>query len=152
MRDLVAVGVSILTLGQYLRPSAAHLPVARYYHPDEFAEMRKHPVHGARILANIKSPLVAAVLPGVQYHHEKWDGTGYPEGLRGSGIPLLGRLLGVADFLDALMSERAYHAGKSIDEVVQLIAEGAGVHFDPEIADAVVRLHARGALNVDEAS
>jgi putative nucleotidyltransferase with HDIG domain len=119
---------------------------------EEFAEMRKHPVHGARILANIKSPLVAAVLPGVQYHHEKWDGTGYPEGLSGSGIPLLGRLLGVADFLDALASERAYHAGKPIAEVVQLIADGAGVHFDPEIADAVVRLHARGALNVDETS
>ena len=66
--------------------------------PEEFAEMRKHPVHGARILANIQSPTVAAVLPGVQYHHERWDGTGYPEGLRGEGIPLLGRLLGVADF------------------------------------------------------
>ena len=49
---------------------------------EEFAEMRKHPVHGARILANIQSPLVSAVLPGVQYHHEKWDGSGYPEGLQ----------------------------------------------------------------------
>jgi putative nucleotidyltransferase with HDIG domain len=116
---------------------------------EEFAEMRKHPVHGARILANIKSPLVSAVLPGVQYHHEKWDGSGYPEGLSGSGIPLLGRLLGVADFLDALTSVRAYHAAKPLDDVVQLIAQGAGVHFDPEIADAVVRLHARGALNVE---
>ena len=75
--------------------------------------MRKHPVHGARILANIKSPLVSAVLPGVQYHHEKWDGSGYPEGLSGDGIPLLGRLLGVADFLDALTSARAYHAAEA---------------------------------------
>ncbi len=116
---------------------------------EEFAEMRKHPVHGAQILANIKSPLVSAVLPGVQYHHEKWDGSGYPEGLSGSRIPLLGRLLGVADFLDALTSARAYHGAKPLDEVVQLIVNGAGVHFDPEIADAVVRLHARGALNVD---
>lgn len=116
---------------------------------EEFAEMRKHPAHGARILANIKSPMVSAVLPGVQYHHEKWDGSGYPEGLSGSGIPLLGRLLGVADFLDALTSARSYHAPKSLDEVVQLIARGAGVHFDPEIADAVVRLHARGALSVE---
>jgi putative nucleotidyltransferase with HDIG domain len=117
---------------------------------DEFAEMRKHPVHGARILANIKSPLVAAVLPGVQYHHEKWDGSGYPEGLSGSHIPLLGRLLGVADFLDALTSARAYHEPKPLGDVVQLIAEGAGVQFDPDIAEAVVRLHARGALNVDD--
>jgi hypothetical protein len=80
---------------------------------EEFAEMRKHPVHGARILANIKSPLVSAVLPGVQYHHEKWDGSGYPDGLSGDGIPLLGRLLGVADFLDALTSARAYHPAMS---------------------------------------
>ena len=117
---------------------------------EEFAEMRKHPEHGARILANIKSPLVSAVLPGVRNHHEKWDGSGYPDGLRGGDIPLLGRLLGVADFLDALTSVRAYHAAKSLDEVVELIVAGSGVHFDPEVADAVVRLHARGALNVDD--
>jgi putative nucleotidyltransferase with HDIG domain len=117
--------------------------------PEEFAEMRKHPVHGAQILANIQSPLVEAVLPGVRYHHERWDGTGYPEGLRGDAIPLLGRLLGVADFLDALTSARTYHAARSLDEVVQLIIENAGVHFDPNIADAVVRLHRRGALMGD---
>jgi HD-GYP domain-containing protein (c-di-GMP phosphodiesterase class II) len=58
-------------------------------------------------------------------------------------------LLGVADFLDALTSARAYHAPKPIGDVVQLIAQGAGVHFDPDVADAVVRLHARGALNVE---
>jgi putative nucleotidyltransferase with HDIG domain len=116
---------------------------------EEFAEMRKHPAHGARILANIKSPLVSAVLPGVRYHHEKWDGSGYPDGLSGNGIPLLGRLLGVADFLDALTSARAYHPAMSLDEAVKLVAEGAGVHFDPEIADAVARLHARGELNVE---
>jgi putative nucleotidyltransferase with HDIG domain len=115
--------------------------------PEEFQEMRKHPVHGARILANIQSPLVEAVLPGVRYHHEKWDGTGYPEGLRGDAIPMLGRLLGVADFLDALTSARAYHSPRPLDDVVQLVAQGAGVQFDPQIADAVVRLHARGALN-----
>jgi putative nucleotidyltransferase with HDIG domain len=116
---------------------------------EEFEEMRKHPEHGARILSNIQSPLVSAVLPGVRYHHEKWDGSGYPEGLRGDGIPLLGRLLGVADFLDALTSARAYHAAKPLDEVVQLIARAGGVHFDPEIADAVVRLHRKGGLNVE---
>jgi putative nucleotidyltransferase with HDIG domain len=114
---------------------------------EEFDEMRKHPIHGARILSNIQSPLVEAVLPGVRSHHEKWDGSGYPDGLRGEEIPLLGRLLGVADFLDALTSARAYHEPKSVDEVVELIARGAGVHFDPEIANAVVRLHARGALD-----
>jgi putative nucleotidyltransferase with HDIG domain len=113
---------------------------------EEYAEMRKHPEHGARILSNIQSPMVSAVLPGVRYHHERWDGTGYPEGLCGESIPLLGRLLGVADFLDALTSARIYHSPKSLDEVVQIVARQAGVHFDPAIAAAVVRLHERGAL------
>jgi putative nucleotidyltransferase with HDIG domain len=118
--------------------------------PEEFAEMRTHPVHGAHILSNIKSPMVAAVVPGVRFHHEKWDGSGYPDGLKGSAIPLLGRLIGVADFIDALSSTRAYRSPKPLDEVVQLIADGSGVHFDPEIAAAVVRLHARGELSVDD--
>jgi putative nucleotidyltransferase with HDIG domain len=112
----------------------------------EFEEMKKHPVHGARILANIQSASVKAVVPGVQYHHEKWDGTGYPEGLAGDQIPLLGRLLGVADFLDALTSVRAYRPAMPVDEAVALIAKGAGTHFDPGIAAAVVSLHERGAL------
>jgi putative nucleotidyltransferase with HDIG domain len=114
--------------------------------PDEFDEMKKHPVHGARILSNIQSPLVLAVLPGVRYHHEKWDGTGYPEGLRGEDIPLLGRILGVADFLDALTSARAYRAPSPLQEVVELVTRGAGTAFDPTVAAAVVRLHQRGEL------
>lgn len=113
---------------------------------EEYAEMKKHPLHGARILSNIQSASVRAVVPGVQYHHEKWDGTGYPEGLAGEKIPLLGRLLGVADFLDALTSVRAYRRAMPVEEAVALITQGAGTHFDPEIASAVVRLHERGEL------
>jgi HD-GYP domain-containing protein (c-di-GMP phosphodiesterase class II) len=114
--------------------------------PDEFEEMKKHPAHGARILSNITSPSVTAVLPGVQFHHERWDGGGYPDGLRGEQIPLLGRLLGVADFFDALTSARAYRAPLSPDEALELVRQGSGTHFDPRIADAVLRLHAAGEL------
>jgi HD-GYP domain-containing protein (c-di-GMP phosphodiesterase class II) len=117
--------------------------------PEEFAEMRKHPEHGARILSNIQSPAVAAVLPGVRHHHEKWDGTGYPDGLAGEEIPLLGRLLGVADVLDALSSARAYRAALTFEEAVRTIGEGAGSHFDPRIASAALALHARGLLRAD---
>jgi HD-GYP domain-containing protein (c-di-GMP phosphodiesterase class II) len=117
--------------------------------PEEFDEMKKHPAHGARILANIQSASVKAVLPGVQYHHEKWDGTGYPEGLTGDKIPLLGRLLGIADFFDALTSARAYRSAMPVAEAVKLIEQGAGTHFDPEIAALVVALHARDALLPD---
>jgi GAF domain-containing protein len=88
---------------------------------EEFDEMKKHPAHGARILANIQSPSIKAVLPGVQYHHEKWDGTGYPEGLTGDAIPMLGRVLGIADFFDALTSARAYRDAVPIDETIALI-------------------------------
>ena len=95
----------------------------------EFKEMRLHPLHGARILSNIQSEKVASLLPGVKYHHERWDGTGYPEGLKGEEIPLLGRVLGVADFLDALTSDRAYRKGSTLEEAVQMVEgpRGAGV-------------------------
>src|SRR6266851_1527920 len=112
--------------------------------PEEFAEMRKHPVLGAQILGNIQSATVKAVLPGVQYHHERWDGTGYPEGLREEGIPFLGRLLGVADFYDALTSARAYRAAMPAEEAIKLIEHGAGSHFDPAVAAAAIRLFERG--------
>ncbi len=114
--------------------------------PEEFAEMKKHPAHGARILANIQSPAVKAVVPGVQSHHERWDGSGYPDGLKGEEIPVLGRLLGVADFLDALTSMRSYRQPMSLQEAVGLAVEGSGTHFDPKIVDAVVRLSESGTL------
>jgi len=113
---------------------------------EEFDEMKKHPLHGARILGNIQSAAVKAVLPGVQYHHEKWDGTGYPEGLAAENIPLLGRVLGVSDFFDALTSNRAYRKPMSVDDVVGLIRKSSGTHFDPKVVDVLVRLHERGEL------
>jgi putative nucleotidyltransferase with HDIG domain len=113
---------------------------------EEFAEMKQHTLHGARILSNIQSAAVMAVLPGVQYHHERWDGTGYPEGLAGERIPILGRLLAVADFFDAVTSSRAYREAISHDDAIDLIRKGAGTHFDPQVVDAIVRLHARGEL------
>jgi len=117
--------------------------------PEEFDEMRKHPVHGAQILGNIQSATVKAVLPGVKYHHEKWDGSGYPDGLKGEAIPFLGRLLGVADFYDALTSARSYRGALSSEETMALIAKGSGSHFDPAVAAALIRIYERGELNVD---
>jgi HD-GYP domain-containing protein (c-di-GMP phosphodiesterase class II) len=114
--------------------------------PEEFEEMKKHPEHGARILGNIQSRAITAVLPGVKHHHEKWDGTGYPDGLREEDIPLLGRVVGVADFFDALTSARAYRAAMPAAEAVRIIREAAGAHFDPAMADLVGRLHEAGDL------
>ena len=113
---------------------------------DEFKEMRRHPMHGAAILANIQSQKVLNLLPGVKYHHERWDGKGYPEGLKGEDIPLLGRILAVADFLDALSSDRAYRTGQPIAEVVELVKQQAGEAFDPAVVEALVALHEKGEL------
>jgi len=113
---------------------------------EEFAEMKNHPRYGARILATIQIPAVTAVLPGVLYHHERWDGGGYPQGLRECQIPLIGRLLGVADFYDAVTSARAYRPAIPKAEAIAMIADGAGTHFDPALVEVVTRLHRRGDL------
>jgi len=112
----------------------------------EFKEMRLHPLHGARILSNIQSQKIVSLLPGVKYHHERWDGKGYPEGLAGEGIPMLGRLLGVADFLDALTSDRSYHKGRTLEEALQMVKALEGKAFDPAIVKAAVELHEKGEL------
>ncbi len=112
----------------------------------EFTEMRLHPLHGARILSNIQSQKVVNLLPGVKYHHERWDGKGYPEGLKGEEIPLLGRLLGVADFLDALTSDRSYRKGLTLDEALQMVRDLEGKAFDPVVVKAAVDLHQGGNL------
>lgn len=114
--------------------------------PAEFDQMKQHVVHGARILANIQSSAFTAILPGVKHHHERWDGTGYPDGLAGEAIPFLGRLIGVADFVDALTSARAYRKAFGVDEAMAMIRKAAGTHFDPRIVAAVVALHERGEL------
>jgi HD-GYP domain-containing protein (c-di-GMP phosphodiesterase class II) len=114
--------------------------------PEEFAEMQKHPEHGARILGNIQSATIKAVVPGVKHHHEKWDGTGYPDRMVGDEIPLVGRILSVADFFDALTSARAYRSPMPIDEAVRLICAASGTHFDPSIVRLVAKLHAEGDL------
>jgi putative nucleotidyltransferase with HDIG domain len=116
---------------------------------EEFAEMKKHPVHGVHILENIQSETVKAVLPGVKYHHEKYDGSGYPDGLKGEAIPFLGRLLCVADVFDALTSARSYRGALSASEAMGMIEKTSGTHFDPEVAAAALRLYRRGEFHVD---
>jgi putative nucleotidyltransferase with HDIG domain len=115
---------------------------------EEYAEMKKHPVHGVHILENIQSAAVKAVLPGVHYHHEKWDGSGYPDGLKGEDIPFLGRLLCVPDVFDALTSSRSYRGALSASEAMEMIERDSGSHFDPTVAAAALRLFHRGELNV----
>ena len=113
---------------------------------EEFEEMRRHPAHGAAILANIQSAKVAELLPGIKHHHERWDGSGYPDGLKGEEIPLIGRILAVADFVDALTSDRAYRKGQAFDEVMDMVRARAGTAFDPKVVEAALALHEKGEL------
>jgi HD-GYP domain-containing protein (c-di-GMP phosphodiesterase class II) len=113
---------------------------------DEFSEMKRHTLHGARILSNIQSDKITNLLPGVKYHHERWDGQGYPEGLKGEEIPILGRVLAVADFLDALTSDRSYRKSLTLEEAVAMVKELESKAFDPAIVKAAVELHERGEL------
>jgi HD-GYP domain-containing protein (c-di-GMP phosphodiesterase class II) len=76
-----------------------------------------------------------------EFHHEKWDGSGYPTGRSGEDIPLSGRIMAVADVFDALVSKRSYKEGFPLDKAFAIIEEGMGSHFDPQIAAAF--LHAR---------
>ena len=113
---------------------------------EEFRQMRLHPVHGARILSQIQSDKVVSILPGVKYHHERWDGKGYPDGLKGEEIPLLGRVLGVADFLDALTSDRSYRKSLTLEEALNMVKDLQGQAFDPAVVTAALELHEKGEL------
>lgn len=112
--------------------------------PEESEIVKAHPVKGAEILAPIKQ--FKDVIPGVKYHHEKWDGTGYPDGLNGEAIPLFGRILAVADTYDAIMADRPYRKSPGQAWAVEEIRRCAGTQFDPKIADTFVGLIERGDL------
>jgi diguanylate cyclase (GGDEF)-like protein/putative nucleotidyltransferase with HDIG domain len=106
--------------------------------PDEFQKVRMHPQIGADIIGSVPFPYPVA--PLVLGHHERWDGRGYPAGLKGEQIPLGARILCLADFFDALTSDRPYHKPLSIDAAAALIQEEAGKALDPVAVETFVRL------------
>ena len=105
---------------------------------EEFDWIRKHPEIGYRILKDI--PQLRDILPGVLHHHEHWDGTGYPEGLAGHSIPLVARLIALADAFDAMSSNRAYRRDLSRRAVLEEIAVCSGTQFDGELAPVFAAL------------
>jgi len=99
--------------------------------PEEWALMRRHTEAGAKILQNIQH--LKAITPYVLYHHERWDGSGYPHGLKGKEIPLEGRLLSIVDVYDALTTTRPYHPKRPHNEVIKFLIMQAGKQFDPDL-------------------
>ena len=114
---------------------------------EEWVEMRKHPAHGRDVLVNAeqrvgtRDDVTLAMAKDIVYtHHEKWDGSGYPQGLRGTEIPIAGRLVALVDVYDALLTRRVYREPISHDATVAFIVAARGTHFDPAVVDAFVRV------------
>jgi adenylate cyclase len=112
---------------------------------EELAEMRKHPVHGRDVIlkaeqqVGVRDDAILAMAKDIVYtHHEWWDGTGYPEGLRGTEIPVAGRLMALVDVYDATVTRNLYRPPMSHDKAVTFIVAGKGTHFDPAVVDAFI--------------
>ena len=101
----------------------------------EFDEMRKHPQIGAEILGEPDSDLIRLAISVSLTHHEKWDGSGYPQGLKGEDIPIEGRIVALADVFDALTSVRPYKDAWSVDDTMAYIKTQSGKHFDPRLVE-----------------
>ena len=112
---------------------------------EEMAVIQTHPVVGARILAPI--PVFRDILSIVRHHHEKFDGTGYPDRLAGEAIPLLARVVAVADVYDALVSDRPYRPGWKREAAIDLITQNASSHHDPLVVKAFLSLVSQGTLD-----
>jgi diguanylate cyclase (GGDEF)-like protein/putative nucleotidyltransferase with HDIG domain len=106
--------------------------------PEEFQKIRAHPKVGADIVSSVPFPYPVA--PLILSHHERWDGKGYPAGLRGDDIPLGARILSVVDYFDALMAERPYHKAMSFDAAIGLLQQEAGKGLDPAVVTKFIEL------------
>jgi HD-GYP domain-containing protein (c-di-GMP phosphodiesterase class II) len=109
---------------------------------EEFDQIKQHPMIGYNILKGI--PTIDTILPGVLHHHERWDGKGYPQGLKGEAIPQAGRILALADTFDAMSSTRSYRTAMPRETVLKEIARCAGTQFDPAMAPLFVKMDFSG--------
>ena len=149
MRLAIRMGLPEASLEHIRRGALLHdigkmgIPDRILRRPDRLSEadqatMRQHPELAHRVLQEIEYLRPALDIP--YYHHEKWDGSGYPQGLKGTEIPLAARLFAVVDVFDALVSDRAYRRGSSTAEALEYIRTQSGAHFDPRVADAFIEM------------
>ncbi|MDR1125302.1 MAG: response regulator [Deltaproteobacteria bacterium] len=122
---------------------------------EEFEEMKGHTCSGVKIIEKIatstsESDFLRHAKIFAETHHEKWDGSGYPHGLRGEEIPLQGRLMAIVDVYDAIISERPYKKARSHEEAVRIIQEGRGTHFSPRLVDIFLEVEEQFATRAPE--
>ena len=115
---------------------------------DEFEVMKGHPVKGAAIMSGVAQ--LIDIIPGMKYHHEKWGGGGYPDGLTAEEIPMQARIVAIADTFDAMTTNRPYQKAMELNYVVEKIKSFAGTRFDPRVVDAFVNAVKRGDITIDE--
>ena len=109
---------------------------------EELNIMRQHPGKGAEILEPIKQ--LKHIIPAIKYHHEFYDGKGYPEGLKGEAIPLSARIMAVADTVDAMGADRPYRKGRVMDVISAELKRCSGTQFDPNVVDVFLKISGEG--------
>ena len=115
---------------------------------DEFEVMKQHPAKGAAIMSGVAQ--LIDIVPGMKYHHEKWSGGGYPDGLEGEQIPMQARIVAIADTFDAMTTNRPYQKAMELNYVVEKIKSFAGSRFDPRVVEAFVTAVKRGDIQIEE--
>lgn len=144
IKQLLIISALVHDIGKIGIPDAI-LKKASMLSAEEYAEMKLHPTIGADIISHL--PNAQRIISGVKYHHEKWDGTGYPEGLAGENIPFFGRIVALADAYDAMVSGRSYSGFMDQTEALERLHEEAEL-FDPEILKAFTRAHEKGKISL----
>ena len=145
-RDLILQSTMLYDVGKLSIDDAILLKPDKL-EDDEYTLMKKHTVMGVKIIDDIRAELAKNTREAnflnyakefAGFHHEKWDGTGYPNGLKGYNIPLPGRIMAIADVYDALISKRTYKKSYTTEEAALIISQGKGTHFDPLLVDAFI--------------
>jgi HD-GYP domain-containing protein (c-di-GMP phosphodiesterase class II) len=116
---------------------------------EEFEIMKRHTVMGYEIVRQVKQ--LEEMLPGIRWHHEALNGKGYPDGIRGDEIPLLVRIISVADTFDAITTDRPYQAGRDFPQALEILQKHAGSKYDPIVVDALQSAYSKGDLRKAEA-
>ena len=133
MHDIGKIGIPDSVLNKHGRLSE-----------EEFALMKQHPVIGGEIIKDIS--MIPDIFIGARYHHERYDGKGYPEGLKGENIPYIARIIAVADAYDAMTSDRVYRSALTEEQVMSELENGVGTQFDPVISRLLIELLHTGAM------
>lgn len=148
--DLLCASVPMYDIGTVGIPDRILLKPGRLS-ADEMATMRTHTTLGYEAIVRaektlgLSSPLLTVAKEVALSHQEKWDGSGYPQGLAGRQIPLSARIMALADVFDALISNKVYKAGVPHDRAMQIIFSERGSHFDPDLVDAFIEIHSEFA-------